>query len=145
MTEEKALNGFGTGVCCSMAVFGELAPEVGVSEETAKKIASAFGSGLGCGSICGCVMGALMALGLAVGPDGAGQGEKAQLLSEKKAEFEKRFTEKFGSTVCPKMLGGLDPAVPEQLGQIVEQGLMAKICAPAVCFACETVRDILDD
>ncbi|MBQ8830786.1 MAG: C_GCAxxG_C_C family protein [Oscillospiraceae bacterium] len=145
MDKEKALNGFGTGINCAMAVFGELAPELGLPEEQARKIASAFGSGMGRGNTCGCVSGALMALGLAFGADGAGQSEKAQQLSEKKSEFEKLFIEKFGSLTCCEMLGGLNPSVPEQLADIVEKGLMPQICAPAVCFACETVMELIDD
>ena len=145
MNEEKALNGFGAGINCTMAVFGELAPEFGLQEEQARRIASAFGSGMGCGNTCGCVSGALMALGLAFGADGAGQGEKAQMLSEKKAEFEKLFKVKFGSVICCEMLGGLNPSIPEQLAEIVEKSLMPKVCAPAVCAACEIVRDLLDD
>jgi len=67
ITEEQALMGFGTGVDCSQAVFGEFAAQLGLDRDTALKIAAPFGGGMWHGETCGCVVGALMAIGLKYG------------------------------------------------------------------------------
>ena len=144
MTPEKALTGFGSGISCAMAVFGELAPELGLDELTAKKIAAGFGSGLGNGGTCGCVTGALMALGLKYGNCVPGDMEQAAIFKAKRAEFEQKFTEKYGSLVCAEILGGINPTVPEDKEVMLKEGLMPKICAPAVCTACEILKEMFD-
>lgn len=145
MTQEKAFTGFGSGICCSMAVFGEMAPRLGLDETQAKKIAAGFGGGMDHAGACGCVTGALMALGLKYGNSAPGEMEQMHIFREKKMEFEKKFTERFNSLVCPEILGGLDPAVPEQKAVIIEKGLMNSTCAAAVCAACEILEEIFDE
>ena len=111
LKEEEVLQGFFAGVCCSMQVFGEAAREQGMDEAAARRIASCFGSGMEQAGLCGCVTGAYMALGLKYGNSAPGEVEKIALLKKKKAEFERRFAERWGSLECTKMLGGLDPRV----------------------------------
>ena len=142
LKEEEVLQGFFAGVCCSMQVFGEAAREQGFDEATARRIASCFGSGMERAGICGCVTGAYMALGLKYGNSAPGEADKIALLKEKKAEFERRFAERWGSLECTKMLGGLDPARPEELNAAVERGLFQSVCAPAVCDACAILKEL---
>jgi C_GCAxxG_C_C family probable redox protein len=53
---------------CSQAVFSAFAPQFGISDEQAIKLASPFGGGMARqGQVCGAVSGALMAIGLARG------------------------------------------------------------------------------
>ena len=92
--------------------------------------------------LCGCVTGAYMALGLTYGNSVPGEVEKIALLKKKKAEFERRFAERWGSLECTKMLGGLDPARPEELKAAVERGLFQSVCAPAVCDACAILKEL---
>ncbi|MBR3311063.1 MAG: C_GCAxxG_C_C family protein [Solobacterium sp.] len=49
---------------CAQAVILPFAEEAGISEETARKLASNFGGGMKMASICGTVTGAAMVLGL---------------------------------------------------------------------------------
>lgn len=142
LKEEEVLQGFFAGVCCSMQVFGEAARGQGFDEATARRIASCFGSGMEHAGLCGCVTGAYMALGLKYGNGAPGEAEKIALLKEKKAEFERRFAERWGSLECTKMLGGLDPADPKELQAAAEGGLFARVCAPAVCSACEILKEL---
>lgn len=142
LKEEDVLQGFFEGVCCSMAVFGEAAREQGMDEAAARRIASCFGSGMEHAGLCGCVTGAYMALGLKYGNDAPGETEKIALLREKKAEFERRFAERWGSLECTKMLGGFDPARPDELKTAVERGLFQSVCAPAVCDACAILKEL---
>lgn len=142
LKKEDVLQGFFKGVCCSMAVFGEAAREHGMDEAAARRIASCFGSGMEHAGLCGCVTGAYMALGLKYGAGGPGETEKLAQLREKKAEFERRFSERWGSLECTKMLGGFDPARPDELKAAVERGLFESVCAPAVCDACAILKEL---
>ena len=125
-----------------MLVFGEAAHGLGIDEATARRIASCFGSGMEHAGLCGCVTGAYMALGLKYGNAAPGEADKIALLKEKKAEFERRFAERWGSLECTKMLGGLDPAHHEELKAAVERGLFQSVCAPAVCNACAILKEL---
>ncbi|MDO4343818.1 MAG: C-GCAxxG-C-C family protein [Eubacteriales bacterium] len=49
---------------CAQAVLLPFAEDMGMSEETAMKIASNFGAGMRRASVCGAITGGLMALGL---------------------------------------------------------------------------------
>lgn len=77
---------------CAQAVLCALAPDAGLEEAAAKRLASAFGGGARCGELCGAVSGALMAAGSAVSdgngkPDG-GMAPVARQLTE---DFRARF------------------------------------------------------
>ena len=145
LKEEEVLQGFFAGVCCSMQVFGEAARVQGLDEAAARRIASCFGSGMEQAGLCGCVTGAYMALGLKYGNSAPGEVEKIALLKKKKAEFERRFAERWGSLECTKMLGGLDPARPDELKTAVERGFFQSVCAPAVCDACEILKELEEE
>ena len=49
---------------CAQAVLLPFAPDAGVSEEQAYKLAANFGAGMKMASVCGAITGGLMALGL---------------------------------------------------------------------------------
>lgn len=142
VNEEQALQGFLSGVSCAMQVFGDTAGELGLDGAEARRIASCFGSGMGRGGLCGCVTGAYMALGLKYGNSEPGEFDKIERLQTKKAEFERRFAERWGSLECVKMLGGLNPAVPDELKEAMDGGLFQSVCAPAVCCACSILKEL---
>lgn len=134
LTEQESLEGFDNGIDCSMAVMGEIGPQLGLDKETCFKVAGAFGGGMWRGDTCGCVIGALMALGLKY-------PEKETLLA-KKAEFEQRFAQEFHSVICREMLG-YDIGKGE-LPVIVEKGCFEKVCCKAVKTACDILADIMN-
>ncbi len=140
---DEAFQNFGQGINCCMQVFGAVAEELGLSVEEARRLGAGFGGGMGLGSTCGCVTGALMALGYKYGNEEPDQSEQVALFNEKKKAFLTAFTEKYGGTRCPDLLGGLNPAVPEDKAQIGEKGLMKSVCANAVCAAVEILRELL--
>ena len=49
---------------CAQTVFSLFAPDLGIDEKTALKIASGFGGGMACAETCGAVTGAYMVIGL---------------------------------------------------------------------------------
>lgn len=140
---DEAFQNFGKGINCCMQVFGAVVEELDLSVEEARRLGAGFGGGMGLGSTCGCVTGALMALGYKYGNEEPDQSGQADLFNEKKSAFLTAFTGKYGGTRCPELLGGLNPAVPEDREQIVEKGLMKSFCANAVCAAVEILRELL--
>ncbi|MDO4834802.1 MAG: C-GCAxxG-C-C family protein [Bacillota bacterium] len=143
LENDAVFDNFGQGINCCMQVFSAVAEEIGFSEAEAKKIGAGFGGGMGLGGTCGCVTGALMAIGCKYGNFEPGQTEEMELFNGKKKEFLDEFRAQVGDTQCIELLGGLNPAVPEQKAQIVEKGLMKTICAPAVCTTVEILEEIL--
>lgn len=134
LTEKKALEGFGSGIDCSMAVLSEIGPQLGLDKETCLKVAGAFGGGMWRGDTCGCVSGALMALGLKY-------TNKEELLA-KKTEFEEKFSAKYGSCICRDMLG-YDIGKGE-IQKIMDEGCFEKICCKAAKDACDIVAEIIN-
>lgn len=65
---ERALAAFRNGFTCSAAVFSAFSKDLGLDEETARKIACGFGAGISrTGNICGAVSGAILVIGLRYG------------------------------------------------------------------------------
>ncbi len=145
LTSETMGEIYGAGLSCSMAVFGELAEQVGLDVETARKIAGAFGGSFTKHSVCGCVSGARMALGLKYSGSQPGCVEQQQLLRKKVKEFEDIFADEFGSIICTDMLGGLDTTDPSDKKLIAERNLSQSVCREAICFAINTVSRMLEE
>lgn len=96
----KAEELFKSGCNCSQAVFAAFADELGLDEETAKKVALGLGGGVGrMREVCGTVTGASMVLGMKYGPDKASAYAKIQ-------DFCARFKAECGSIVCRELLAG---------------------------------------
>ncbi len=137
---ERARRYFQNGCNCSQAVLAAYAESLGLSEETAIKLATGFGVGLSHGATCGAVSGAIMVLGLRHGGGGP-QGLEAKRLTYALAqEFMDAFTERFGSPVCGKILG-CDPSTAEGVQEARDKGLFEKVCLEAVGYAAEALQE----
>ena len=142
ITEDKAREGFGGGIDCSMQVAAHCSHALEMDEKTALKMAAAFGGGMWHGETCGCVTGALMALGLKYGNCEHGDKETKDAFLAKKAAFEAAFTEENGSLICREILGhGL--STPEGMEKIMEANLLMTRCPRLVCSACKIMDDML--
>lgn len=144
ITEEQALQGFGKGIDCSQAVFGEFAEALGLDRELALKLAAPFGGGMWRGETCGCVVGALMAIGLKYGQGENCDPEAKGRMLALKAKFEEAFSGKYGSCICKEMLGH-DLSTQEGMARVMEEGLFARVCCKAVVDACRILQEILSD
>ncbi len=142
MNEQQALAGFGAGIDCSQVVLAAAAPQLGLDEKTARRLAAAFGGGMWRGATCGCVVGALMALGLRYGNCEPGDQETKNDFLAKKAAFEAAFCERNGSLVCREILG-YDLSDPRQMEKIMELKLLETRCPKLVCSACEILEEML--
>ncbi len=110
--EEKAKELYCRGCNCAQAVFAAFSEDLGLSQDTAGKIALSFGGGMGSGETCGALTGAFMALGLSQTPSFPPlPGEKSACLAEVK-QLTNAFQEAFGTTLCREIL-----ASPEGKGK----------------------------
>lgn len=142
MTKEKAMEYYAGGIDCSQVVFQYGAEILGLDQEIALRVASAFGGGMFHGRTCGCVTGALMAIGYAFGQYKPGDEAAKMKMMEKKAEFEKAFTDINGSLICRELLG-YDISRPEELQKARDAGLMMDLCPKLACDACDILDEIL--
>lgn len=130
---------FEQGYSCSQAVFSAFAPEFGIDDGTALKLASPFGGGIAQrGHVCGAVTGALMVIGLRGGNPDPESKEQNLVLPQK---FIKRFEEKHGSLIC-RELTGYDVSDPEELQAARESGVFDSKCPGLVKDAVEIIAEI---
>ncbi|MGD0613288.1 MAG: C-GCAxxG-C-C family protein [Anaerolineales bacterium] len=137
---ETALARFDQGYNCSQSVFSAFAPQFGVPDELALKLASPFGGGMARqGHICGAVSGALMALGAGRGADlPAGKEEIYRLGQELLQSFESRH----GTLLCRELIG-YDLRTPDGWMQARQKGVFTTICPGLVRDAVEIAQALL--
>ncbi len=96
---------FKQGFNCSQALFGAYSIKLGLKQETAFKIASAFGGGIGrMGETCGAVTGAFMIIGLKHGMEKLDKEAKTKTykLADK---FIEKFKSRNNSIICRELVG----------------------------------------
>ncbi len=103
--EEKAVRLFMEGYSCAQAVLAACAPELGLDEETAKRLAAGMGAGLGgLRETCGAVSAMAMVLGLRHAPvDPMDAKTKAALYQTVQAAI-RDFEATFGTHNCKALL-----------------------------------------
>jgi C_GCAxxG_C_C family probable redox protein len=140
---EKAVEFFKGNFNCAQSVFSTFAPELGLDEETARKIATPFGGGLShMREVCGAVAGALMVIGLRHGmseDDDLQAKERSYALAR---EFATRFTAKHESINCQKLIG-YDLGNSEEYARAEADGVYERICRNVVRDAVEILEDIM--
>ncbi len=137
---EIAVARFRQNFNCAQSVFVAFAPQLGMDESQALKLASPFGGGVTRrGQICGAVTGALMALGLAQGAETPAGKEGAYRLGE---EFLQRFESRHATILCRELLD-CDISTPEGLQQAREKGAFTVLCPLFVRDAAEIVQALL--
>ncbi|MDD5466278.1 MAG: C-GCAxxG-C-C family protein [Anaerolineales bacterium] len=141
---ERADELFKRGYNCAQAVFAALAPEIGISEEVALRIAAAFGGGMGrLGEVCGAVSGAFMLIGYqygnAVADDAANKQRVYQLVRQQAEGFQARH----GSILCRELLGC---NISEEAGMALarQRDLFHTRCPAFVRASTELVGALLD-
>lgn len=137
---ETALARHDQGYNCSQSVFSAFAPQFGIPEKLALKLASPFGGGVARqGQICGAVTGALMALGAGRGSDLPSKKEETYRLGQ---ELLQAFKSKHGSLLCRELIG-CDLRTPEGLKQAKQKGVFTTICPGLMCDAVEIAQTFL--
>jgi C_GCAxxG_C_C family probable redox protein len=124
---------------CAQTVFSLFAPELGIDEKTALKIASGFGGGMNCAETCGAVTGAYMVIGMKHGHSTSNPDEKAntKMLVKK---FNEKFKEMHQSLIC-KQLTGYDISIPEESIAAAEAGVFQRKCPVFIKTACQILEN----
>jgi len=140
---QTAVARFGEGCSCSQAILWTYGEPLGLSRETALKMAAGFGGGMGrMAETCGAVTGAFMVLGLKHGPasvDDQGAKEKTYELVR---QFAGSFKTRHGSLVCRDLLG-CDLSSPDGWQRAKEEKLFSTICPKIVEDAAEILEELL--
>jgi C_GCAxxG_C_C family probable redox protein len=144
MRSEAALDSFSKGITCSASVFSAFSGEMGLDEETARKIACGFGAGISrTGKICGAVSGAIMVIGLkhgkAVPGDDAGATDRTRALTRR---FIREFEEVHGSVNCTELLG-YNLSISDEYEEAAKTNLFRTACFAYVRDAVEILERIL--
>ncbi len=142
--KEEASAVFKEGANCAQSVFSVFADDLGLTRESALRIASVFGGGMcSMGGTCGAVTGAFMALGLRHGVSTAEQpGHDEGRAHGSAQEFAKRFTRRNHSLQC-RVLLGCDIGTPEGMKEIQAKHLFATRCVKFVEDAAEIAEEMM--
>ncbi len=135
-------NGYG----CAQSVLASYAPDFGMDEKHALRLATGFGSGMGrmC-EVCGAVSGAFMVIGLKYGKessDGTRYSAETETTYRLVAELAHKFKEKNGSIFCRELIGHnlMDPA---ERAKVVELGLFTTTCRKCILDAIDLLEEML--
>jgi C_GCAxxG_C_C family probable redox protein len=138
-TIDKALSLFDEGYACSQAVLLAFADQFELDKTTAKLISSTFGGGMGrLRQKCGAVTGGFMVLGVAYGNADPQDMETKLAAYNKVQEFNKRFEELNGTTICAEILAPY--ANEDEITQRLHHKL---ICRKVVGDAAELIYDMV--
>ncbi len=124
---------------CAQTVFSLFAPELGIDEKTALKIASGFGGGMACAETCGAVTGAYMVIGMKQGHATSNPDDKAKTKMLIR-QFNERFKQAHGSLIC-KQLTGFDISTPEGSIAASEAGVFQNRCPVFIKSACKILEE----
>ena len=137
--DERAYELFLGGCNCAQAVLLAFAPDAGLTEQQALRVASSFGGGIGgMREVCGAVSGMLMAAGLRYAPgDRAGKSEHYARVRE----LSERYREANGSIICRELLGLAGQTAGQQPSERTQEYYKKRPC-PELC---RMAAGILDD
>ena len=96
---------------------------------------------MGIGETCGAVAGAMIVLGLKYGHFDTEHMEQKGVMNEKRAEFIRKFQEKYESCRCKELLK-YDISNPEEMQKIMEEGLLFDFCPEVVKDSLEILKSL---
>ena len=141
---EKALNYYSNGFNCAQSVIASFADLMGVTEETAVRMAAGFGSGMGrMQNTCGAISGAFMVIGYLRGKYKDGDEKSAEKTNNLIQEFSKKFSEKHGTINC-KTLINYDLNTVEGMAEAKKADVFNKKCAFFIKTAVELLEETLE-
>lgn len=109
---ERANTLFQQGYNCSQSVLAAFAPQLGLPETSALKLAMPFGGGIArTRGLCGAVSGAIMALGLRYGDIPLGDSLEKEQAYQKVQAYLDAFQSRHGSLLCSELRETTDCAV----------------------------------
>lgn len=119
---------------CAQTVFSIFAPELGLDEKIALKIASGFGGGMACAETCGAVTGAYMVIGMKHGHD-VPDAEKKAYTKNQIRKFNEKSKAEHKSLIC-RELTGFDISTPEGAEAASNENVFREKCPQFIKSAC---------
>ncbi len=131
---------FNQGFNCAQAVFSTYCEQLGMDKKTGLKTACGFGAGMGrLGDTCGAVTGAYLLIGLKHGKCEMDDNPSKEKTYELVQEFDRRFKEKNGSTICRELVKADFLTGDQQLAA----AQVKAVCPGLVRDAAEIIEDML--
>lgn len=141
---ETALSRFNDGFLCSQAVLAAFAPQLGMDEKTAIKVAGVFGGGVAnTGGTCGAVSGAFMVIGLKYADTDVKNYRAAKKANAVTREFINKFLTLNRSTICKELIN-CDISTSEGFKYAIEKNLYTTVCPKFVKDSIEILEDLLE-
>jgi C_GCAxxG_C_C family probable redox protein len=129
---------------CAQSVFYSFSKDLQIDENIALKTACGLGAGMGRkGEVCGAVTGGIMVIGAKYGRGKNDDRTAKEATYSKTSELMDRFSEKHGTYICRKLLGGCELTTVEGQRHFKENDFLNKICVPCVKSIVEILEDIL--
>jgi len=139
---DAAVQLHGRGCSCAQAVLAVFAPDLGMDQEDALRIASAFGGGMGrTDGVCGTVTGACMVLGLRSDMRRPEDKPAKDSAYARMQEFDRRFRARHGQTGCTGLLG-VNLSRPEGLQAARDRALFSTRCNDLIRSAVEILEEM---
>lgn len=138
----KARTLFQKGYNCAQSVAGAFHEEMGVSLETAVRMASAFGGGMGGQrGTCGAVTGMYLVLGMLDGYDNPSEYDRKKALYAQVRELTEKFRRVHQTVCCRELLRDLPGKLKQDPLPRTEAYYRVRPCVRFV----ETAASILDE
>ena len=135
---------FLSGYNCAQAVAAAFSEELGLTEQQAARMVSAFGGGMGrLREVCGAVSGMLFVLGTLYGYDTPGDDESKMVLYSQVQELAAKFREENGSIICRELLD--DPPSDPKPSPRTAEYYAIRPCAKFVLTAGDLVEQFLEE
>jgi len=134
---DRAVEFFKSGLNCSQSVFAAYAPDFGVDEKLAQRIAAAHGGGFGrLRELCGALTGAGMLAGL--------KFDDKMKVYETVQEMVRRFKDSNRSCICRELLGLDKAGEPNPKPEARTEGYyQTRPCVELVRQAAQIVAEVL--
>ena len=140
----KAAELFLSGYNCAQSVAVAYCDRMGLTEQQAAKMASAFGGGMGrMREVCGAVSGMLLVLSQLYGYDEPGDDEKKKELYHQVQELAGAFRAETGSIICREILKN-PPSDPNPTPRTAEF-YAKRPCARMVLLAGQILDDYIKE
>ena len=135
---------FLSGYNCAQAVAAAFSEELGLTEQQAARMVSAFSGGMGrLREVCGAVSGMLFVLGTLYGYDTPGDDESKMVLYSQVQELAAKFREENGSIICRELLD--DPPSDPKPSPRTAEYYAIRPCAKFVLTAGDLVEQFLEE
>lgn len=143
---DKALNYFHRGFNCAQSVFTAFADQVGMNEEAALRLSSAFGAGLGrMRGTCGAFSGLCMVAGFCKG-NLTGTPDDKEIIFSLTRELADTFRQEFGTLSCRELLH-LDEKMESSArpNERTPDYYAARPCERCVAFCAELAQKLVNE